>query len=65
MESLHEVFARLVPGFQGIFGNVLDRIILYGSFARGTQTEESDVDIAVIVRQYTEDMHDKMRSRLR
>ena len=35
-------------------------IILYGSVARGTQTEESDVDIAVIVRKYTEDMHDKM-----
>ena len=38
----------------------MERIILYGSVARGTQTEESDVDIAVIVRKYTEDMHDKM-----
>ena len=38
----------------------MERIILYGSVARGTQTAESDVDIAVIVRRYTEDMHDKM-----
>ena len=54
------VFERMIPGFQTIFGNVLERIILYGSVARGTQTVESDVDIAVIVRKYTEDMHDKM-----
>ena len=60
MENLQEVFEKMIPGFQMIFGNVLERIILYGSVARGTQTAESDVDIAVIVRRYTEDMHDKM-----
>ena len=48
------------PTLQEIFGNVLERIILYGSVARGTQTAESDIDIAVIVRRYTEDMHEKM-----
>ena len=58
MENLQEVFEKMIPGFQMIFGNVLERIILYGSVARGTQTAESD--IAVIVRKYTEDMHDKM-----
>lgn len=60
MENLQEVFEKMIPGFQTIFGNVLERIILYGSVAKRTQTEESDVDIAVIVRRYTEDMHDKM-----
>ena len=60
MENLQEVFEKMIPGFQTIFGNVLERITLYGSVARGTQTVESDVDIAVIVRKYTEDMHDKM-----
>ena len=60
MENLQEVFEKMIPGFQTIFGNVLERIILYGSVARGTQTAESDVDIAVIVRRYTEDMHEKM-----
>ena len=60
MENLQEVFEKMIPGFQTIFGNVLEKIILYGSVARGTQTEESDVDIAVIVKRYTEDMHDKM-----
>lgn len=49
-----------ITGLQNIFENVLECIILYGSVARGTQTDESDVDIAVIVRKHAEDMHDKM-----
>ena len=53
MENLQEVFEKMIPGFQMIFGNVLERIILYGSVARGTQT-------AVIVKRYMKDMHNKM-----
>lgn len=60
MGGLQEVFEKMIPGFHDIFGNVLEQIILYGSVARGTHTDESDVDIAVIVRNYTEVMHDKM-----
>ncbi len=60
MENSQKVFEKMIPGFQAIFGNVLEKIILYGSVARGTRTDESDIDIAVIVRKYTEDMHDKM-----
>ena len=60
MNDLREIFEKMIPGFQDIFGSVLDQIILYGSVARGTETDESDVDIAIIVREYTKDMHDKM-----
>lgn len=60
MNELQEVFSKMTVEFQNIFGNSLQSIILYGSVARGTHTEESDVDIAVIVRKYTEEMHDKM-----
>ena len=60
MKELQEVFEKMVPGFQSIFGNVLEQIIVYGSVAKGTHTDESDIDIAVIVRNYTEEMHDKM-----
>lgn len=60
MDSLQEIFEKMVPGFQVILGSTLHKIILYGSFARETQTEESDVDIAVITREYMEDMHDNM-----
>ena len=60
MDGLQEAFEKMVSGYQNIFRNVLEQIILYGSVAKGTHTDESDVDIAVIVRSYTEDMHDKM-----
>ena len=43
MENLQEVFEKMIPGFQTIFGNVLERIILYGSVARGTHTEKESV----------------------
>ena len=35
-------------------------IILYGSVARGSATSESDKDIAVILDDYTDKMHDEM-----
>ena len=60
MEELQKIFDKMIPGFQSIYGDELVSIILYGSVARGTQTDDSDVDIAVIVKKYTEDMHDKM-----
>jgi len=42
-----EVCRRLHP-LVGIHG--IERILLFGSFARGTQTAESDVDLIVIIR---------------
>ena len=33
-----------------IYGDLLDRVVLYGSYARGEQSEESDVDIALILK---------------
>lgn len=60
MTDFQEIIQRLVPGLTNIFGSAIDRIILYGSVARGTDTEESDMDIAVIVHGYTESMHEQM-----
>lgn len=60
MEGLQELFDKLIPEFQNIFGDVLNQIILYGSVAKGTYSEESDIDIALIVGTYTKEMHEKM-----
>lgn len=32
-----------------LYGQYLDKIILYGSYARGDNTEESDIDIMIIL----------------
>jgi uncharacterized protein len=41
-EQLQEIVRRIVEGYAP------DRIILFGSYAYGTPTEESDVDLLVI-----------------
>lgn len=40
---------QLIPEIVKIYGDLLVSVILYGSVARGTQTEESDIDIAVMI----------------
>jgi predicted nucleotidyltransferase len=41
---------ELVEGLKEIFNDSLVSVILYGSVARGTETEDSDIDIAIIIR---------------
>ena len=45
-----EMLSELVEGIQRIFVNNIESIILYGSAARHEETPESDIDIAVIVK---------------
>ena len=52
---------ELVPGLRKIYGDLIDRVILYGSTARGTQTEESDVDVAILLHAgATKEMREQM-----
>lgn len=52
---------ELVPGLLGIYGELIDSVILYGSAARGAHTDESDVDVAVILRSgVTSEMNERM-----
>ncbi len=56
-----EMLERLVHGLREIYGELIISIVLYGSVARGTQTEESDIDIAVLLKAgQTREMYDKM-----
>lgn len=41
---------ELVRGLIGILGENISMIILYGSVARNEATDESDIDIAIIVK---------------
>ena len=52
---------RLVKELSEIYGQYLDRIVLYGSYARCEQTEESDVDIALMLNAgHNRDMYNRM-----
>ena len=46
--TIEMMLKKLVPGLQGIYGSLLECIILYGSTARGMQTYESDMDVAIL-----------------
>ena len=41
---------ELVEGILAVMQDKIDRIILYGSVARGTNTKDSDIDVALLVK---------------
>ena len=54
MEKIQDMDFRIMllvleEKLQRVYGNKLKAVILYGSVARGTATEESDIDIMVLV----------------
>lgn len=46
---------ELVRGLTDIFQKNISMIILYGSVARGEATDESDIDIAIIIKNEMDD----------
>ena len=48
-QTMQTLLARYVTEVQKIYGSHLKSVILYGSYARGDFTQESDVDIMVLV----------------
>lgn len=45
-----KILMELVDGILGIMKKKVISIILYGSVVKGTNTEESDVDVAILMR---------------
>lgn len=44
-----------------IYGSEIAEVVLYGSYARGQESDESDVDMAVVLKSgQTDDQYDKM-----
>ena len=48
--ELMKVIKKMMKELAEIYGDLLREAILYGSYARGEQTGESDIDIAVILK---------------
>ncbi len=58
-----EMFDDIVKAILSVMGDDAVRIILYGSVARGDNTPESDVDIAMIIRGELDRIADKELTR--
>ena len=48
-KELVKTISDMIIELRSIYGDQIAEVVLYGSYARGTQDEESDVDIAVIL----------------
>lgn len=48
--GLHELCMTLKQGLTDLYGSRLDRIVLFGSYARGDFHAESDIDFLVVLR---------------
>ena len=46
--ELDIVLKELTEQIYDLLGDKLDKLVLYGSYARGDNTEESDVDVLVL-----------------
>lgn len=47
--ELQTVLKKVEVAAKQLYGDKLNRIILYGSYARGDNTEESDIDIMIVL----------------
>jgi predicted nucleotidyltransferase len=52
---LETILAELRSRFEALYGPRLDRLILFGSQARGDADEESDIDVMVVLKEPVED----------
>ena len=47
--QLNEIMKAMVECYRSVYGDQIVDIVLYGSYARGDYTENSDIDIVAIV----------------
>lgn len=55
---LKDLLNRYIAELQKIYGIHLQSVILYGSYARGDYTKESDVDIMILLNLTDEEIKD-------
>lgn len=59
--TIEQTLHALVSNINEIYGELIVNIILYGSVARNEDTEESDIDVAVILKNgASPDMYDAL-----
>lgn len=50
MPHMEEICRRVVAAYRKAYGDDIEAIYLYGSYARGDYDEDSDIDFAAIVK---------------
>ena len=60
MPHMEEICKRVVAAYHRAYGDNIEAIYLYGSYARGDFDEDSDIDFAAIVKGERLDVQDKL-----
>lgn len=60
-EQLNNITGQMVNIYHSVYGNAVSHVILYGSYARGDNNEDSDIDIVAIVRGVRPDLQSRLR----
>ena len=59
--QLKDITSQLVDVYRNIYGDDIVEILLYGSYARKEETDQSDVDIVAIVKGNRLDLQKKLK----
>ena len=52
-KKIEETLTELKVGLQSLYGSRLKGVYLFGSYARGEQDPESDIDVLVVLNDFT------------
>ncbi len=56
-DFLDSILSEITSGAKLLYGNKLKKIVLYGSYARGDNNQESDIDVMILI----DDDEEKLR----
>lgn len=59
--QLIKIISEIVRAYQEVFGSDIRSILLYGSYARGDYSDQSDIDFAAIVNGDRLELQNKLR----
>ena len=59
--QLHSITQDIVREYRRVYGSAVEKILLYGSYARNEQDNESDVDIVAIVHGERNDLQELLK----
>ena len=59
---IRKLMKELKEGLQGIYGDKLKAVYLYGSYARGDYRQGSDADVMVLLKDYRDYWKEYLRS---
>lgn len=59
--EFHLILRAVIQAYQAVYGDRVVKIVLYGSYARGENERDSDIDIAAIVQGEREVLQNELR----